>query len=102
MDKDKPFLMTIDDIFNLKNRGTVVAGTIKQGVITKGGEVEVGYPGKIIVKTTIAGIEMLNPPPKNWEKCGLLFKGDNIDQIKPGMMIAAPGLLSNLDQLDET
>src|SRR5262249_37015221 len=56
-DNDKPFLMSVEDVFSIKGRGTVVTGRVERGVVKVGGEVEIlgfGEPKK----TTVTGVEM--------------------------------------------
>ena len=56
-DKDKPFLMPIEDVFSISGRGTVVTGRVERGIVKVGEEVEiVGL--KATTKTTVTGVEM--------------------------------------------
>jgi len=98
---EKPFLMSIEDTFVLKGRGIVVTGRIQQGVARKGDAVEIGYPGKPILNTAIAGIAWFDPFPFQEvpsDITGLLLRGVEEGQIKPGMLLAAPGVLASLSE----
>ena len=58
-DLEKPFLMSIEDVFSIAGRGTVATGSVERGFITKGAEVEVVGFGTTL-KTTITGVEMFH------------------------------------------
>ncbi len=58
-DLEKPFLMSIEDVFSIAGRGTVATGSVERGFITKGAEVEIVGFGATI-KTTITGVEMFH------------------------------------------
>ncbi|ODQ55143.1 putative elongation factor tu, mitochondrial precursor [Saitoella complicata NRRL Y-17804] len=92
-DLDKPFLMPVEDIFSISGRGTVTTGRVERGTLKKGAEVEiVGYGPTI--KTTITGIEAFKKDldqAQGGDNCGLLLRGIKRDQLKRGMVIAAPG-----------
>jgi elongation factor Tu len=63
-DMDKPFLMSIEDVFSIAGRGTVVTGRVERGVVNKGDEVEIVGFGQNS-KTIVTGVEMVRPhaPP---------------------------------------
>ena len=55
---DKPFLMSIEDVFSIAGRGTVVTGRVERGVVNKGDEVDIiGYGSDM--HTTVTGVEMV-------------------------------------------
>jgi elongation factor Tu len=56
-DKDKPFLMPIEDVFSITGRGTVVTGRIERGVVRTGDEVEIVGFGET-KKSVVTGVEM--------------------------------------------
>jgi elongation factor Tu len=103
MDKDKPFLMPIEDVFYIKGRGIVVTGRIQHGIVREGDEIEIGYPGGQFIKTIIVSIEVFGviDYAEKGDNVGILLHNVELDQIKPGMLIAAPGLLADLDQSEE-
>ena len=58
-DVDKPFLVSIENLYNIEGRGTVATGTVEQGKVKVGAEVEIcGYGKKI--KTVVTGVETFN------------------------------------------
>ncbi|MBM3886663.1 elongation factor Tu [Candidatus Dependentiae bacterium] len=92
-DKDKPFLLPIEDVFSISGRGTVVTGRAEQGALALGAEVEiVGF--KDTVKTTVTGIEMFNKELKEviaGDNAGLLLRGVKKEDVERGQIIATPG-----------
>ena len=56
-DKDKPFLMPVEDVFSIKGRGTVVTGRVERGSMKKGEEVEIIGLRDEVLKTIVTGIE---------------------------------------------
>ncbi len=92
-EKDKPFLMPIEDIFSIEGRGTVVTGRIERGTINVGDEVEIiGF--RDAQKTTITGIEMFNKQLKEGiagDNAGLLLRGIAKDDVSRGQVLAKPG-----------
>ncbi|EEB08315.1 translation elongation factor EF- Tu Tuf1 [Schizosaccharomyces japonicus yFS275] len=95
-DVDKPFLMAIEDVFSISGRGTVVTGRAERGTLNKGSEVElVGYGNTI--KTTVTGIEMFRKQLESaiaGDNCGLLLRSIKREQVRRGMVVAAPGSVS--------
>ena len=91
--KDKPFLMPIEDIFSIQGRGTVVTGRIEQGVCKVGEEMEiVGFTDT--KKTTITGVEMFKKLLDSGEagdNVGLLLRGIDKEGVERGQVIAKPG-----------
>jgi elongation factor Tu len=91
-DKDKPYLMPIEDVFSISGRGTVVTGRIERGIVKIGDEVEiVGF--KDTQKTTVTGIEMFNKEMKQGEagdNAGILLRGTKKEDVERGQVIAAP------------
>jgi elongation factor Tu len=92
-DKDKPFLMPIEDIFSIQGRGTVVTGRIESGVIKVGDEVEiVGF--RETQKSTVTGVEMfkkLLDQGEAGDNVGLLLRGIDKDDVERGQVVAKPG-----------
>ncbi|WGH28112.1 MAG: elongation factor Tu [Candidatus Shikimatogenerans bostrichidophilus] len=91
-DINKPFLMSIEDIFTITGRGTVCTGKIESGIIKIGDNVEcLGYNKK--VKTIVTGIEMFKKILDKGEagdNVGLLLRSIEKKQIKRGMIICEP------------
>jgi elongation factor Tu len=96
-DKEKPFLMPVEDVFSITGRGTVATGRIETGVINTGEEVNLiglGAEGK---KTVVTGVEMFRKILDTGEagdNVGLLLRGIDKKEIKRGMVIAKPGSIT--------
>ncbi len=95
-EKDKPFLMPIEDIFSIEGRGTVVTGRIERGEIKTGAEIEiVGI--KPTAKTTVTGIEMFNKSLDHGEagdNAGILLRGTKKEDVHRGQVLCAPGSIT--------
>ena len=91
--KDKPFLMPIEDVFSITGRGTVATGRIESGVIKVGDPVDIIGLGAEKLKSTVTGVEMFRKLLEEGEagdNAGLLLRGIDKDEIRRGMVIAAP------------
>jgi elongation factor Tu len=92
-DKDKPFLMPIEDVFSISGRGTVVTGRVERGVIKVGEEIEiVGI--KDTTKTTCTGVEMFRKLLDSGEagdNVGVLLRGTKREEVERGQVLSAPG-----------
>jgi len=91
--KDLPFLMSIEDVFGIKGRGTVVTGRVERGQLKSGEEVEIVGFGEVI-KTTATGLEMFHKSLDHTEAgdaCGILLRGVERDAIERGQILAKPG-----------
>lgn len=92
-DVDKPFLMSVEDVFSITGRGTVATGRIERGTVKVGEEVEiVGL--RDTVKTTVTGIEMfrkLLERGQAGDNVGLLLRGIDKDGVERGQVLAKPG-----------
>ena len=95
-DKDKPFLMPIEDVFTITGRGTVVTGRAERGTLAINSEVEiVGI--RPVQKTTVTGIEMFHKQlDEAWagENCGLLLRGIKREDVERGQVIVKPGSIT--------
>jgi len=91
-EKDKPFLMPVEDVFSITGRGTVATGRIERGVVKVGDKVErVGI--KDTADTVVTGVEMfrkLLDVAEAGDNVGLLLRGLEKDDIERGMVLAAP------------
>jgi elongation factor Tu len=98
-DKDKPFLMPIEDVFTITGRGTVATGRIERGGIKVGTEVEiVGYTEKPR-KTVATGVEMFRKTMDEAEagdNVGILLRGIDREEIERGQVLAKPGSIKPL------
>ncbi|MGA7391506.1 MAG: elongation factor Tu [Terrimicrobiaceae bacterium] len=93
--KDQPFLMPIEDVFNIEGRGTVATGRVERGVLKKMEEVEiVGI--RPTAKTTVTDIEMfrkLLDSAEAGDNVGVLLRGIKKEDIERGQVIAKPGTI---------
>ena len=92
-DIDKPFLMSVEDVFTITGRGTVATGRVERGVAKLNDEVEiVGI--KPTRKTVITGLEMFRKQldlAEAGDNIGALLRGVNRDEIERGQVLAKPG-----------
>jgi elongation factor Tu len=96
-DKDKPFLMSVEDVFTITGRGTVATGRIETGVINVGEDVEIIGMQEEKLKSTCTGVEMfrkLLDTGEAGDNVGLLLRGIDKDKIRRGMVIAKPGSIT--------
>ncbi|MGZ8898597.1 MAG: elongation factor Tu [Limisphaerales bacterium] len=93
---DKPFLMCIEDVFNIEGRGTVVTGRVERGELNKMSEVEiVGL--RDTKKTTATDIEMfrkLLDKASAGDNVGVLLRGTKKEDVERGMVLAKPGSIT--------
>src|SRR6187399_2582232 len=93
---DKPFLMCIEDVFNIEGRGTVVTGRVERGELQRMSEVEiVGL--KETRKTVATDIEMfrkLLDSAKAGDNVGVLLRGTKKEEVERGMVLAKPGSIT--------
>ena len=92
-DTDKPFLMSIEDVFTITGRGTVVTGRVERGTLKLNDEVEiVGI--KPTQKTVVTGIEMFRKQldfAQAGDNAGVLLRGISREQVERGQVLAKPG-----------
>ncbi|HYT60647.1 MAG TPA: elongation factor Tu [Haliangiales bacterium] len=93
---DKPFLMCIEDVFNIEGRGTVVTGRVERGELAKMSEVEiVGL--RETRKTVATDIEMfrkLLDKASAGDNVGVLLRGVKKEEVERGMVLAKPGTIT--------
>jgi elongation factor Tu len=92
-DKDKPFLMPVEDVFSITGRGTVGTGRVERGHVKVGEEVErIGI--RETRKTVVTGVEMFRKildEAEAGDNIGLLLRGIEKDDLERGMVLAKPG-----------
>ena len=91
-DKDKPFLMPIEDVFSISGRGTVVTGRVERGVVRVGEEIEIVGVTKTR-KTVVTGVEMFRKTLDQGEagdNVGVLLRGVKRDEVERGQVLARP------------
>ncbi|QQE10582.1 elongation factor Tu [Planctomycetota bacterium] len=89
---DKPFLMSIEDVFSIKGRGTVATGRIERGTVNVGDKVEIVGLGDT-KETTVTGVEMFNKSMDHGQagdNVGCLLRGIEKTDIERGQVLAAP------------
>ncbi|MDV5165985.1 MAG: elongation factor Tu [Candidatus Scalindua sp.] len=94
---DKPFLMSIEDVFSIKGRGTVGTGRMERGVLKVGDEVDIVGMVKEIRKTTCTGVEMFNKTLEEGmagDNVGVLLRGVEKDDLERGQVLAKPGSIT--------
>lgn len=101
-EKDKPFLMPIEDVFSIKGRGTVPTGRVERGTVKAGDEVEiVGL--KDTRKTVAISLEMFHKTMQVAEAgdaVGVLLRGLDRDEIERGQVLAKPGTVKPHTEAD--
>jgi elongation factor Tu len=93
-DKDKPFLMPVEDVFTITGRGTVATGRIETGVINSNDPVDIIGMGAEKLSSTVTGVEMFRKILDYGEagdNVGLLLRGIEKKDIRRGMVIIKPG-----------
>jgi len=95
-DVEKPFQMSIEDVFSISGRGTVVTGRIERGVVKVGEEIEiVGI--RATQKTVVTGVEMFRKvldSGQAGDNVGILLRGTKKEDVERGMVLAKPGTIT--------
>lgn len=99
---DKPFLMSIEDVFSIKGRGTVVTGRIERGIVKINDEIEiVGL--RDTKKTIVTGVEMFRKildQGQAGDNVGILLRGIEKDDVERGQVLAKPGSITPHTQFE--
>jgi elongation factor Tu len=96
-EEDKPFLMSIEDVFSIKGRGTVGTGRIERGRVKVGEEVEIVGLMKAPRKTVVTGVEMFNKTLEfgmAGDNVGVLLRGIERTDLERGQVLAKPGSIT--------
>jgi elongation factor Tu len=94
---DKPFLMSIEDVFSIKGRGTVVTGRVERGTRKPGSEVDIVGLRDDIRKVVVTSMEMFHKMLDQVEagdNAGLLLRGVDRDEVERGQVLAKPGSIT--------
>ncbi len=92
--KDKPFLMSVEDVFSIKGRGTVPTGRVERGVIHPGDEIEIvglHHEPKKTVATSLEMFHKILDYAEPGDAVGILVRGVEREEIERGQVLAAPG-----------
>ncbi|MDA1216658.1 MAG: elongation factor Tu [Chloroflexi bacterium] len=92
-EKDKAFMMPIEDVFSIKGRGTVVTGRVERGTVKVGEEVEIIGLQEETQKSVVTGIEMFHKQLEIGEagdNAGILLRGIEREAVTRGMVLAKP------------
>jgi elongation factor Tu len=90
---DQPFLMSVEDVFSIKGRGTVATGRIERGVVNVGDKVEIVGLEEETKETTVTGVEMFNKTLEQGQagdNVGCLLRGIEKDEVARGQVLAKP------------
>ncbi|KAI0883230.1 translation elongation factor Tu [Annulohypoxylon maeteangense] len=93
-DLDKPFLMSVEDVFSIAGRGTVASGRVERGTLKRDQDVELVGKGQEIIKTKVTDIETFKKSceeSRAGDNSGLLLRGVKREDIRRGMVIVKPG-----------
>ena len=93
---DKPFLMSIEDVFSIKGRGTVGTGRVERGKVKVGEEIDIVGLNRDM-KTVVTGVEMFNKTLDEGlagDNLGVLLRGVEKEQLERGQVLAAPGSIT--------
>ena len=91
---DKPYLISVEDVFSIKGRGTVATGRVERGEVKVGDAAEIVGLATENLATTITGVEMFNKTLESaiaGDNCGVLLRGVEKNQIQRGQVICKPG-----------
>ncbi|KAH8668265.1 putative elongation factor Tu, mitochondrial [Tricladium varicosporioides] len=94
-DLDKPFLMSVEDVFSIPGRGTVVSGRVERGRLKRDEEVELVGKGENPIKTKVTDIETFKKScdeSRAGDNSGLLLRGVKREDVQRGMVISKPGV----------
>ncbi len=95
--EDKPFLMSVEDVFSIEGRGTVATGRVERGTAKVGDKVEILGLRKDKIETTITGLEMFQKTLESaiaGDNVGALLRGIDRTGIERGQVIAKPGSIT--------
>ena len=92
-DVDKPFMMSVEDVFSIKGRGTVVTGRVDRGKVKVGEPVEIVGLKEKSMASVVTGVEMFHKSLDEGmagDNCGLLLRGIERTDVERGQVIAKP------------
>src|SRR3989337_2457240 len=93
----QPFLMSVEDVFGIKGRGTVATGRVERGQLKAGEEVEIVGLAEKASKVVVTGVEMFRKTldyAQAGDNVGILLRGIEKDDIERGQVLAKPGSIT--------
>jgi len=96
-DTDKPFLLSVEDVFSITGRGTVATGRLERGLVKVGDPAEIVGLAPKVRKTVVTGVEMFRKTMDQAEagdNIGLLLRGIDKNEVKRGQVVAVPGSIT--------
>jgi elongation factor Tu len=100
---DKPFLMSVEDVFSIKGRGTVATGRIERGLVKIGDPVEIVGLSTDVKKSVCTGVEMFNKTLDSGQagdNVGVLLRGIERTDVERGQVLAKPGSITPHTQFE--
>ena len=94
---DKPFMMSVEDVFSIKGRGTVVTGRVDRGKVKTGDPVDIVGLQEELISSVVTGVEMFHKildDGQAGDNLGLLLRGIDREEVERGMVIAKPGSIT--------
>jgi elongation factor Tu len=94
---DKPFMMSVEDVFSIKGRGTVVTGRVDRGLVVTGDPVEIVGLQDETISSVVTGVEMFHKTldeGQAGDNLGLLLRGIDREDVERGMVIAKPSSIT--------
>ena len=94
---DKPFLMSVEDVFTITGRGTVATGRVERGTVKVGDEVEIVGLSEETKKTVVTGVEMFRKmldQAQAGDNIGALLRGVDRKEVERGQVLAKPGTVN--------
>ena len=94
---DKPFMMSVEDVFSIKGRGTVVTGRVDRGMVKTGDPVDIVGLQEEMTSSVVTGVEMFHKildEGQAGDNLGLLLRGIDREDVERGMVIAKPGSIT--------
>lgn len=96
-DMDKPFLLSVEDVFSITGRGTVATGRLERGLVKVGDPAEIVGLAPKVRKTVVTGVEMFRKTmdlAEAGDNIGLLLRGIDKNDVKRGQVVAVPGSIT--------
>jgi elongation factor Tu len=94
---DRPFMMSVEDVFSIKGRGTVVTGRVDRGKVKTGDPVDIVGLQEEMLSSVVTGVEMFHKildDGQAGDNLGLLLRGIDREEVERGMVIAKPGSIT--------